>query len=98
MRAIVAALNNKLFHFHSNLRTITTTMSGGSNQTSAFNRPRMVAKTVLAKLQHEGDGALVRRAIGRYINLQHTFICFMYCITFFVVDDIDFCLCCIGVN
>ncbi|EXC14247.1 hypothetical protein L484_021745 [Morus notabilis] len=35
------------------------------DQSPAFNRPRLVAKKVLAKLQHEGDGAVVRRGIGR---------------------------------
>ncbi|KAK7304278.1 hypothetical protein VNO77_45145 [Canavalia gladiata] len=32
---------------------------------SAFNNPRLVVKKVLAKSQHEGDGAVVRRGIGR---------------------------------
>ncbi|KAK0608263.1 hypothetical protein LWI29_028054 [Acer saccharum] len=36
-----------------------------SDQSCGFNRPRMVAKKVLAKTQHEGDGAVVRRGIGR---------------------------------
>lgn len=37
----------------------------GSGQAPAFNRPRLVAKKILAKPQHEGDGAVVRRGIGR---------------------------------
>jgi hypothetical protein len=37
-----------------------------SDHAPAFNRPRLVAKKVPAKLQHEGDGAVVRRGIGRY--------------------------------
>ena len=36
-----------------------------SDQTTEFNTPRLVVKKVLAKLQHEGDGAVVRRGIGR---------------------------------
>lgn len=43
---------------------IRNTMSG-SEQTTGFDIPRQVAKKVLAKLQHEGDGAVVRRGIGR---------------------------------
>ncbi|XP_062108086.1 pirin-like protein [Humulus lupulus] len=43
---------------------IRNTMSE-SDHTPQFNRPRLVAKKVLAKLQHEGDGAVVRRGIGR---------------------------------
>ncbi|KAF8388503.1 hypothetical protein HHK36_027176 [Tetracentron sinense] len=37
----------------------------GRDQTSGFNRPRLVVKRVLAKPQYEGDGAVVRRSIGR---------------------------------
>ncbi|XP_014497105.1 pirin-like protein [Vigna radiata var. radiata] len=36
-----------------------------SLHSSAFNTPRLVLKKVLAKSQHEGDGAVVRRGIGR---------------------------------
>ncbi|KAA8531318.1 hypothetical protein F0562_006027 [Nyssa sinensis] len=36
-----------------------------SDQTLCFHRPRLVAKKVLAKPQSEGDGAVVRRSIGR---------------------------------
>ncbi|PON95580.1 Pirin [Trema orientale] len=36
-----------------------------SDHSSEFNAPRLVVKKVLAKLQHEGDGAVVRRGIGR---------------------------------
>ena len=32
---------------------------------SNFSTPRLVAKKVLAKSQGEGDGAVVRRSIGR---------------------------------
>ncbi|EEF34992.1 pirin, putative [Ricinus communis] len=39
-------------------------MSASDDQSSAFSRPRMVTKKVLAKPQHEGDGAVVRRGIG----------------------------------
>ncbi|KAK9288874.1 hypothetical protein L1049_017340 [Liquidambar formosana] len=48
---------------------IRDTMSG-SDQTSGSNRPRLVVKKVFAKLQHEGDGAVVRRSIGRS-ELKH---------------------------
>ncbi|KAH1068854.1 hypothetical protein GYH30_006430 [Glycine max] len=36
-----------------------------SDHSSAFTTPRLVLKKVLAKSQHEGDGAVVRRGIGR---------------------------------
>ncbi|XP_058182876.1 pirin-like protein isoform X2 [Rhododendron vialii] len=37
----------------------------GSEQISLFDCPRLVANKVLAKPQREGDGAVVRRSIGR---------------------------------
>ncbi|GMH26703.1 hypothetical protein Nepgr_028546 [Nepenthes gracilis] len=40
-------------------------MSSGSAESSSLNRPRQVIKNVLAESQHEGDGAIVRRSIGR---------------------------------
>ncbi|KAF8393960.1 hypothetical protein HHK36_020162 [Tetracentron sinense] len=39
-------------------------MSGG-DQSFVLNKPRLVVKKVLAKPQSEGDGAVVRRSIGR---------------------------------
>ncbi|MED6124881.1 hypothetical protein PIB30_063137 [Stylosanthes scabra] len=39
--------------------------SSGSEFGSAFTTPRLVLKKVLAKSQREGDGAIVRRGIGR---------------------------------
>ncbi|GKV37732.1 hypothetical protein SLEP1_g45727 [Rubroshorea leprosula] len=36
-----------------------------SDQNLPFNQPRLVAKKILANLQNEGDGAVVRRGIGR---------------------------------
>ncbi|KAG2720937.1 hypothetical protein I3843_02G045300 [Carya illinoinensis] len=36
-----------------------------SDKAPSFDRPRLVAKKILAKLQREGDGAVVRRGIGR---------------------------------
>jgi len=36
-----------------------------SDQSTGFSTPRLVTKKVLAKLQHEGEGAVVRRSIGR---------------------------------
>ncbi|KDP42878.1 hypothetical protein JCGZ_23820 [Jatropha curcas] len=73
-----AIYNNKKLLF--NLYPTTTTTKNGNNNIKvlsfirnimsdqsdqAFNRPRMVIKKVLAKPQHEGDGAVVRRGIGR---------------------------------
>lgn len=40
-------------------------MSSTSDQGSSFSSPRFVVKKVLAKSQREGDGAVVRRSIGR---------------------------------
>ncbi|XP_057436631.1 pirin-like protein [Lotus japonicus] len=40
-------------------------MSSESDHSPAFNTPRLVLKKVLAKSQREGDGAVVRRGIGR---------------------------------
>lgn len=45
--------------FSSSLRSI---MSASAQ---SFQQPRLVAKKVLAKPQSEGEGALVRRSIGR---------------------------------
>ena len=42
------------------------TIMSQSDHSSAFTTPRLVLKKVLAKSQHEGDGAVVRRGIGRY--------------------------------
>lgn len=36
-----------------------------SDESPCFSTPRMVAKKVHGKLSHDGDGAVVRRAIGR---------------------------------
>ncbi|XP_054805758.1 pirin-like protein [Prosopis cineraria] len=49
-----SALSSKLSAFMSH-----------SDQPSVFETPRLVLKKVLAKSQHEGDGAVVRRGIGR---------------------------------
>uniref|UniRef100_F6HSA1 Uncharacterized protein n=1 Tax=Vitis vinifera TaxID=29760 RepID=F6HSA1_VITVI len=37
----------------------------GSDHSSGFDQPRLVVKKVLAKPQCEGEGAVVRRSIGR---------------------------------
>lgn len=37
----------------------------GSDHSSGFDQPRLVVKKVLAKPQREGEGAVVRRSIGR---------------------------------
>ncbi|KAL1561575.1 pirin-like protein [Salvia divinorum] len=47
--------------FSSSLRSIMS----ATDQSVGFEQPRLVAKKVLAKLQSEGDGAVVRRSIGR---------------------------------
>ena len=41
----------------------------GSDYSSGFDQPRLVVKKVLAKPQREGDGAVVRRSIGRFVLL-----------------------------
>lgn len=54
----------------------------GSEQISLFDCPRLVAKKVLAKPQREGDGAVVRRSIGRY--KRRLLVClFPYCLWVF---------------
>lgn len=71
------AITQKFLHYSTNIPKpslpkktkpvplfIRNTMSE-SDESPAFNTPRLVAKKVLAKLQHEGDGAVVRRGIGR---------------------------------
>lgn len=50
--------------FVSALLRNTNTMSG-SDQDSPFDSPRLVVKKVLARQQKEGEGATVRRSIGR---------------------------------
>lgn len=56
-----------------------------SDPQSAFNRPRMVAKKVLAKPQHEGDGAVVRRSIGRLVFFFKWGSSSVYFFVFFIV-------------
>ncbi|XP_044498094.1 pirin-like protein [Mangifera indica] len=58
---------SNLFKAHQNLLAppFCRKIMSQSDPQTAFNRPRMVAKKVLAKPQHEGDGAVVRRSIGR---------------------------------
>lgn len=46
-------------------RTHRVTMSSASGQASVFEEPRIVVKKLLARAQREGDGAVVRRSIGR---------------------------------
>lgn len=54
-----------------------------ADQSSYFDRPRFVVKKVLAKPQHEGQGAVVRRSIGRlYISILISFFFFR-----FIYDD-----------
>ena len=49
-----------------------------SDQCPPFNTPRLVLKKVLAKSQQEGDGAVVRRGIGRYLPFFPFFSSFMW--------------------
>lgn len=41
-----------------------------TDQNMDFQQPRLVAKKILAKPQSEGEGAVVRRSIGRYPTLH----------------------------
>ncbi|KAK6930624.1 Pirin, C-terminal domain [Dillenia turbinata] len=50
--------------FRSNF-SIRKIMSGSDQPFSGFDQPRLVVKKVLSKPQSEGDGAVVRRSIGR---------------------------------
>ncbi|XXG78714.1 hypothetical protein AAC387_Pa08g2602 [Persea americana] len=62
--------NRVPFHcFISNLRR-SMSRSSSAGQSSSFSRPRHVVKRLLAKPQHEGEGAVVRRSIGR-LELKH---------------------------
>lgn len=40
--------------------------------TTILNEPRVVVRKFLARPQHEGMGAIVRRSIGRYIYVTVT--------------------------
>jgi quercetin 2,3-dioxygenase len=42
------------------------TMSSSASDAAPFEKPRAVVKKVLAESQPEGQGATVRRSIGRY--------------------------------
>lgn len=53
-----SAKNTKITSFINNIMS-------ESNQDLTFNKARLVVKKVLAKPQSEGDGAIVRRGIGR---------------------------------
>ncbi|KAM7465669.1 hypothetical protein LguiB_013231 [Lonicera macranthoides] len=75
MRAISThrSIFNNLFKTINNITRIAPfevrriIMSASSDhQVSGFDRPRLVVKKVLAKPQSEGDGAVVRRSIGRF--------------------------------
>ncbi|KAL7177025.1 hypothetical protein ACSBR2_030372 [Camellia fascicularis] len=71
MRAIAQRLLINSYTPITQTRTTTTTncirkiIMSASDQSSCFNRPRLIVKKVLAKPQREGDGAVVRRSIGR---------------------------------
>ncbi|XP_020219118.1 pirin-like protein isoform X2 [Cajanus cajan] len=60
MRAI--RLHLSLLNWRPSLFSLTNSYNTMSQ--SAFNTPRLILKKVLAKSQHEGDGAVVRRGIG----------------------------------
>lgn len=40
---------------------------------AAMEKPRQVARKFLARPQHEGAGAVVRRSIGRYVGFPFVF-------------------------
>eukprot|EP00258_Populus_trichocarpa_P002721 XP_002302888.3 pirin-like protein isoform X1 [Populus trichocarpa] len=70
MRASI--YRNFLFRLHptttakaSKITNHTRNIMSESDQSTGFSTPRLVTKKVLAKLQHEGEGAVVRRSIGR---------------------------------
>lgn len=54
--------------------SIRNIMSESNQYDSCFDRPRLVIKKVLAKPQSEGNRAVVRRSIGRYILEFEIFI------------------------
>ena len=49
-----------------------------SDQAPPFDNPRLVVKKVQAKLQQEGDGAVVRRGIGRFSCMSLVFYKFVF--------------------
>lgn len=49
-----------------------------ADQSSYFDRPRFVVKVVLAKPQHEGQGAVVRRSIGRFSSTLLSWFLFSF--------------------
>lgn len=61
LKALPQIKTNKSF----SSSAVVNIMSGAEQTAPGFNRPRLVAKKVLAKAQLEGDGAVVRRSIGR---------------------------------
>ena len=79
---------NKLTVTRSQNRNIVI-MSGRRDHESSpcLERPRSVVKKVLAKAQHEGDGAIVRRSIGRYQSSPsvYLFIYFLPFLSFFFI-------------
>lgn len=68
--------------------SIRNTMSDNSLP-SGFKHPRSVVKRVLANPQSEGDGALVRRSIGRYVFQFFALVDYL----FFHCQDLGFCRC-----
>ncbi|KAL4192789.1 hypothetical protein AMTRI_Chr06g173700 [Amborella trichopoda] len=78
-RRIIPFSRRRGIEFESNRRVIPTSERGGiaiqsiskmSSDHHGIERPRMVMKRILARPQHEGDGAVVRRSIGR-MELRH---------------------------
>lgn len=76
MRAIIPKLcpflntktpTGRVNSFRVSASTRNITMSE-TDQAPPFDNPRLVVKKVQAKLQQEGDGAVVRRGIGRFIE------------------------------
>lgn len=69
MRAIfhrfLLNISNRAVGTFTSTRTNRIIMSSSSHQASVFENPRIVVKKLLARAQGEGDGAVVRRSIGR---------------------------------
>lgn len=93
MRAKSLSTHSSLFQIFNNKHILNTTKVAKSSSLSILNflrsitimsdsqftTPRLVAKKIFARAQNEGDGAIVRRSIGRFVlklNLLLTFYVF----------------------
>ena len=84
MRAAVTAIaNHRLLPVLQSFQTSITSNRNRIIVRNIMSEPRLVTKKVLAKHQREGDGAVVRRCIGRFLKL---FLCLClsgFCFLFF---------------